>query len=74
MPPQRPNLILTTNIPDVEFYILVGDCLDVESDGGDCGDVLAELELVENGRLSGGVKTQHEQAHLLGTEDAAHHL
>lgn len=57
VPPQWTDLILTTNIPDVEFDILVRDSLDVEADGGDSSDVLAQLELVEDGGLSGGIKT-----------------
>ena len=40
MPPQRPDLILSAHIPDIEFRVLIGDCFDVEADGGDCGDVL----------------------------------
>lgn len=74
MPPQRPDLILATDVPNVELDVLVGDGLDVEADGGNGGDVLAQLELVEDGGFAGSVEAQHEQAHLLGAEDAAHHL
>ena len=49
MPPEWSNLILTPNIPSVEFDVLVCDSLDVEADGGDGGDVLVKLEFVENG-------------------------
>lgn len=72
MPPQGTNLVLTADIPDVKLDILVGDRLDVEADGGDGGDVLAELELVEDGGLAGGVEAEHEEAHFLGSEDLAH--
>ena len=48
MSPQRADLVLAADIPDVEFGVLVGDGLDVEADGGDGGDVLVELELVED--------------------------
>lgn len=65
MPPKRTNLVLTTNIPHIELDILVRDGLDVEADGGNGGDVLAELELVEDSGLAGGVESKHEQAHLL---------
>lgn len=51
MPPQRTNLVLTTDIPDIEFHVLVGDALDVESDGGDGGDVLVEFQFIQNGYL-----------------------
>lgn len=63
--PQRTNLVLATNIPDVELDVLVGDRLDVEADGGNGGDVLAELELVQDCCLSSSVETQHQQSHLL---------
>lgn len=46
MSPQRSNLVLATDIPHVELYILIGDCLDVESDCGDGRDRLVEFELV----------------------------
>lgn len=48
MSPQRTDLVLTADIPDVELGVLVCDGLDVEADGGDGGDVLVELELVED--------------------------
>ena len=90
MPPQWTDLILTTDIPDIEFDILVGHALDVESDGGDRGDILVEFQFIQNGLnhqlsvcnvtggsssltgLSGSVETEHENAHLLGSEDLAH--
>jgi hypothetical protein len=46
MSPQRSNLVLTTDIPDVELCILVRDGFDVEADCGDGSDVLFELEVV----------------------------
>jgi hypothetical protein len=51
MPPQWTNLILTTDIPDIEFDVLVGHALDVESDGGDGGNVLVEFQFIQNGCL-----------------------
>lgn len=65
MPPERTDLILTTNIPDIKLDILVGDSLDVETDGRDGGDVLAKLELVKDGGLAGGIEAEHEDAHFL---------
>lgn len=49
MPPQRADLVLSTDVPDVEPGLFVHDRLDVEADGGNGGDVLVKLELVENG-------------------------
>ena len=54
--------------PDVEFDVLVGDGFDVEADGGNGVDGLAQLELVQDGRFAGGVKTQHQDPHLLVAE------
>jgi hypothetical protein len=48
VPPQRADLVLPADVPDVEFHVLVGDGLDVEAYGRDGGDVLVELELVED--------------------------
>ena len=44
------------------------------TDGGDGGDDLAELELVEDGGLTGGIKPDHEDPHLLLGEEAAEQL
>lgn len=49
MSPQRTNLVLSSDIPDVEFDVLVCDGLDVEADGRNGGDALVEAELVEDG-------------------------
>lgn len=48
MPPQRPDLVLSSYIPDVELDIFVCDRLHVEADCRDSGDVLVELELVQD--------------------------
>ena len=48
MSPQRPYLVLPSHVPDVKLNVLVGDCFDVEADGGDGGDVGVDLELVED--------------------------
>lgn len=49
MPPQRADLVLAADVPDVEFGILICDGLDVEADSGDSGDILVKLELVKDG-------------------------
>lgn len=35
------------------------------TDGGDGSDDFTELQLVQNGGLSGSVKTDHQNTHLL---------
>jgi len=44
------------------------------TDGGDGGDDLAELELVEDGGFTGGVEADHEDPHLLLGEEPAEEL
>ena len=51
VPPQRTDLVLTTDVPHIELGVLVCDGLDVEANGGDGCDVLVELELVKDGCL-----------------------
>ena len=46
--PERADLILAADVPDVELDVLVGDGFDVEADGGDGGDVLVEFKFVED--------------------------
>lgn len=100
MPPQRSNLVLTTNIPHCELNVLVFDRFNVEACHrcqfefkahtevrrlpivgmvvlGMVSKALqrfirlinihnfTELELVQNGGLSGRVKTNHQNSHLL---------
>jgi hypothetical protein len=49
MSPQGTDLVLASDIPDVELGVLVCDSLHVEADGRDGGDVLVKLEFVEDG-------------------------
>jgi len=63
--PQRTDLVLSSDIPHGEADLLVLDSLHVEANGGDGGDDLAKLELVEDRGLTGGIETNHQDAHLL---------
>lgn len=65
VPPQRSDLVLTTDIPHGELNVLVLDGLDVEADGGDGGDNFTKLELVEDGGFTGGIESDHQNSHLL---------
>jgi hypothetical protein len=66
--PQRAELVLTTDIPHGELQVLVLQRLNVEADGWDGRHDLAELQLVEDGRLTSGIEADHEDAHLLLSE------
>ena len=60
--------------PDSERDVLVLHSLDVEANRWDGGDNLAELELVEDGGLTGGVEADHQDAHILLAEELAEEL
>merc|ERR1719453_817858 len=72
--PERADLVLAAHVPHRERDVLVLDGLDVEADGGDGGHDLTELELVEDGGLTGGVEANHEDAYILLAEEALEHL
>merc|ERR1712083_897353 len=72
--PQRSDLVLASNIPHRERDVLVLDGLDVEANGRDGGNDLAKLQLVEDGRLAGGIEANHEDAHILLAEELAEHF
>lgn len=58
--PKRPNLVLSTDIPNIELRVLIRDGLDVEADGRDGSDVGIKLELVQDGCIekSGQCRTR----------------
>ena len=57
MTPERSDLILATNVPQSEVYVLAFDIFNVEANRGNRRDNLAELQLVEDGGLTGRVQT-----------------
>ena len=62
---------MTPDIPDGEADVLVFNCLHIKSDGGDGGDDFSELELVQDGGLTGCIETHHQNSHLfLGKQPA----
>jgi len=65
MPPERADLVLSSDIPHGELDVLVLDRLDVEADRRNGGDDFTKLELVEDSCLSGSVQANHQDAHLL---------
>ena len=48
MSPQWPNLVLSSDVPNVELHILVRHSLDVEAHGGDGSDGLIEFEFIQD--------------------------
>ena len=47
MSPERSDLVLSTDVPNIELCVLVRDRFDVEANCRYCCDVRVELELVE---------------------------
>ena len=63
--PERTDLGLTSNVPDRKVDVLVCHGLYVESNGGDCVNDLAQLELVEDGRFASCVEAKHDDSDVL---------
>lgn len=55
--PELSDLVLSSDVPHGELDLLELNGFHVESDGGDGGDDLTELELVEDGGLAGSVES-----------------
>ena len=62
--PEGADSVLASDVPHVHVEALVLDCFDVEADRRNRGDMFAEFKLVENGRLAGGVESEHQAARL----------
>lgn len=56
VPPQRPNLILASDIPDCETDVLIFHCFHIEAYGGDGGDNLPQLQFVQDGSLASRIQ------------------
>ena len=61
MTPQRTDLVLTADVPDSKADVLVLHRLHVESDGGNSGHDLAQLQLVKNRGLASSVQPNWER-------------
>mmetsp|Transcript_37923 Transcript_37923/g.88757 ORF Transcript_37923/g.88757 Transcript_37923/m.88757 type:complete len:225 (-) Transcript_37923:6-680(-) len=72
--PERADLVLASHVPHGERDVLVLDSLDVEANGRDGRDDLAELQLVQDGGLARSVEADHEDAHILLAEELAEDL
>lgn len=48
MSPERPDLVLPADIPDIELDVLVCNTFNVEANCWYSGDILIELELIED--------------------------
>ena len=63
------DAVLAADVPDGEADVAVLEGLDVEAERGHGGQVLAELEVVEDGGFAGGIEANHEDARLGGPEE-----
>ena len=68
--PQLTDLSLASDVPDGEADVLYGaDGLHIESYGGDRGDSLTQLQLVEQGRLACAVQAQEQYLAVLAARE-----
>ena len=65
MSPEGAQRCLTTDVPTVEFNVLVLESFDVEANRRDRVNCFVQLHFVEDRGLAGGVEPEHEEAHLL---------
>merc|ERR1712060_1031588 len=72
--PEGADFVLTAHVPHGEGDVLVFDRLNIEADGRNGGDNLAKLELVEDGGFTGGIQSNHKNAHLLFGDEASKEL
>jgi len=70
VPPERSDLVLTSDVPHSERDVLVFHSLYVEADSRDGRDDFTELQFVQNRRFTGSVQTHHQDAHLFLAEKA----
>ena len=68
--PQRSYLGLAPDVPDSEVDVFVLHCLHVKADGRNCGDNLAQLQLVQHGRLAGIVEAEHDDSTRSSREES----
>ena len=71
--PQRPDLGLAADVPDGEADVVVLDGLHVEADGGERGDHLAQLQLVQHRGLPRVVQPDHQDPAGGAGEQAVQH-
>lgn len=67
--PEGAELILASDVPHGELKVLVLYRLNIKTNSGNGGDDLAELELEEDGGLTGGIEANHKDTNLLFTEE-----
>ena len=63
--PCGPEVLLATQVPDLQLKILVGNFFNVTPDSGLCDDDLIEREFIENSCLSCVIHTHNDNLVLL---------
>lgn len=72
MAPKGTDLVLAADVPDIELDVAQSHRLDVEAHGGNGGDVVLQLELVQDGGLASSVETEHQHADFFSAEELGH--
>ena len=73
VPPERSDLILSSDIPNCHFYLLEFDCFDIETDSWYCGDELSQFELIERSCLASAIQTEEKNSHFPFREEKRKH-
>jgi hypothetical protein len=55
---------VASDIPNGKVDVVILNCLDVEADSGNSGDIFTKLESIEHGSLACGIKTHHENSNF----------
>jgi hypothetical protein len=63
--PHFPKTLLATNIPHCKSYIFVGHFFNIKANCWNRCQLFPKFQLVEDGGLSGGIETNHEDSHFL---------
>mmetsp|Transcript_10590 Transcript_10590/g.22069 ORF Transcript_10590/g.22069 Transcript_10590/m.22069 type:complete len:254 (-) Transcript_10590:9-770(-) len=72
--PQRANLVLASHVPHGEGQVLVLHSLHVETNSWNSSHNFTQLQLVQDGRLTCGIQTHHQDSHLLLADHALPYL
>ena len=69
MTPKHSDFGASSNIPHYDIGFVSRNALNIETDGGNGCDGLAQFEFVENGGFTDSIHTQNYGSHLLFGEE-----
>mmetsp|Transcript_86548 Transcript_86548/g.137360 ORF Transcript_86548/g.137360 Transcript_86548/m.137360 type:complete len:203 (+) Transcript_86548:191-799(+) len=72
--PQGADLVLASHVPHGEGQVLVLHSLHIETNSWNSSHNFTQLQLVQDGRLTCGIQTHHQDSHLLLADHALPYL